>query len=574
MDIVLGVSMAPATIRMVLVEGENADGVTVDEDRFGVGNTNDPATLSAPDQVIAAILGTRESAGQGGHQLTSTGVTWTDPGDAAALATALAARKVENVMLVSAFLAAAALAQTVGNAIGYRHIAMLFVEPDTATLAVVDSTDGSITDVRRRPLRGANPMPELAAMIAGLDPSQTYAEGLFIVGCDVDIAPLKPALEAASYLPVSAPEEPDMALARGAALASAGAPLFASSTAALAYAQDPGTGEVDPYAVSPGYLEVPVYHGGATLRGEDLAYSAAPDQDADAQTGAVHIAEADTEDDFDESQRRRPLMLVGSALAVVVVSAALALEIALALGIRPAVALRPVPGQALIAPAQAAPQPAPLVPAPHPLAVHAAPAPLHLPAPAPIAPRAPVPVPIPVAPVPVPVPVPLHAGIPAPPVHVPFGQPRVNLGVPRLLPQGPNMPLLREPVPEVRAPVPPFRGQIPQPPMNFPAPEGPRFPGGPGFPQGPQFPGMPGPEGPRFPGMPGPEAPRFPGGPGFPQGPQFPGMPGPEGPRFPGMPGPEGPRFPGMPGPMMPRMPGPMMPGLPHFNFPGRGFRF
>ena len=141
MDIVLGVSMAPATIRMVVVEGENADGVTVDEDRFRVDDANDPATLSAPDQVIAAILGTREGAGRGGHQLTSTGVTWTDPSDAAALATALAARKVENVMLVSAFLSAAALAQTVGYAVGYKHIAMLFVEPDTATMAVVNSTE-------------------------------------------------------------------------------------------------------------------------------------------------------------------------------------------------------------------------------------------------------------------------------------------------------------------------------------------------------------------------------------------------------------------------------------------------
>ncbi len=226
-------------------------------------------------------------------------MTWTQPSDAAALATALAARKVENVMLVSAFLAAAALAQTVGQAIGYKHIAMLFVEPDTATLAVVNSTDGSVTDVLRRPLRSAYLVPELVAMIAGLDGPKTPAEGLFIVGCDVDIAPIKPTLEAASYLPVSAPEEPDMALARGAALASANAPLFASSTAALAYAQDPGTGEVDPYAVSPGYLEVPVHCAGARLREDDLAYSAVPDQDADAQTGVVNMAESAAQDDFE-----------------------------------------------------------------------------------------------------------------------------------------------------------------------------------------------------------------------------------------------------------------------------------
>ncbi|HEY9306027.1 MAG TPA: hypothetical protein VIO95_17205, partial [Mycobacterium sp.] len=326
----LGVSMAPKTVRMVLVEGRSADGVTIDEDRFGVDDGGDPATLSASDQVAAAILGTREGAGQGGHQLMSTGVTWTDPRDAAALAAALAARKVENVMLVSAFLAAAALAQTVGQAIGYDSIAMLFVEPDTATLAVVDATDGSITDVDRRPLRSASPLPGLVAMIANLHAPKTSAQGLFIVGCDVDIAPIKPTLEAASCLPVSAPADPDMALARGAALASANAPLFASSTAALAYAQDPATGQVDPYAVLPGYLE------------QDRAYSAAPDVDADAQTGVAKIAVT--------SERRGPLALIGSVLAVVVVSAALALEVALALGIRPSVALRPTPGHALVAP--------------------------------------------------------------------------------------------------------------------------------------------------------------------------------------------------------------------------------
>jgi hypothetical protein len=35
-DVVLGVSMAPKTVRMVLLEGESAGGVTVDEDNFNV----------------------------------------------------------------------------------------------------------------------------------------------------------------------------------------------------------------------------------------------------------------------------------------------------------------------------------------------------------------------------------------------------------------------------------------------------------------------------------------------------------------------------------------------------------
>jgi hypothetical protein len=248
LDVVLGLSMAPATIRMVLVEGENADGVTVDEDSFRIDDANHPTTLSAAEQVVAAILGTREGAGQGGHQLTSVGVTWTDRGDAAALATALAARKVENVMLVSAFLAAAALAQTVGHAIGYEYIAMLFVESDTATLALIDSFDGSIADVHRRPLHGANPVPELATMITELTATETYAEGLFIVGCDVDIAPMKPALEAVSYLPVCVAEEPDMALARGAA---------ATSRCPVTVPVQTSAGKISPTALRPIWTPMP-----------------------------------------------------------------------------------------------------------------------------------------------------------------------------------------------------------------------------------------------------------------------------------------------------------------------------
>lgn len=52
----LGVSMAPTKVRMVLVEGENGDGVTVDQDNFDVDGDGSPTT--APNRVISAILGT------------------------------------------------------------------------------------------------------------------------------------------------------------------------------------------------------------------------------------------------------------------------------------------------------------------------------------------------------------------------------------------------------------------------------------------------------------------------------------------------------------------------------------
>ena len=44
MDIVLGVSMAPTSVRMLLVEGENADGLTVEDNKFDIAADDDAAT--------------------------------------------------------------------------------------------------------------------------------------------------------------------------------------------------------------------------------------------------------------------------------------------------------------------------------------------------------------------------------------------------------------------------------------------------------------------------------------------------------------------------------------------------
>ena len=559
MDIVLGVSMAPTSVRMLLVEGENADGLTVEDNNFDIATDDDAATLSASDQVISAILGTQEGATQAGHALTSTGITWTDPVDAAALREALATRKIENVMLVSAFMAAAALTQMVGSTVGNAHTALLFLEPDTATLAVVDSADGSITDVHKELISGANTVAELAGMVAGLDALETRPQSVFVVGSGVDIAALKPQLEAVTSFPVTAAEEPETALAWGAALASANAPLFASSTAALAYAQDPGTGEIDPYAVAPGYLVVPDVPLGTELGEEDLAYSAVPDEEAEANTA---VLDEPADEHLDGSSERRPLLLVGSVLAVVVVAAALALEVSLALGIRPSVALLPRPLQNLFVPTQQAPAPAPAparvqtpqanhvlapmvgsppahaaIPAPPP----AAPLPAPVPAapPAPVAAHAPVvapPVPV-LLPLPVPIPArppmpvhvaPLHAPAPAP-VHLPAPQPPVYLPAPVQLPapQPPvSAPVRPWPVHQP-APQPPVHLPAPQPPVHFPAPQDPVQVGAPQLPVQ-----LPAPEPPVHmpaPVMPAPEAPAVPALP-VPMAPGIPGMPAPEAP--------------------------------------------
>src|SRR3954462_12814234 len=85
--------MTPTTVRMVLVEGDKADGSIVDHDVFDVTAADGTATSSnAAEQVVEAVLGTKESAAEGGHHLKSIGVTWSDHAEASILRDTLAAR--------------------------------------------------------------------------------------------------------------------------------------------------------------------------------------------------------------------------------------------------------------------------------------------------------------------------------------------------------------------------------------------------------------------------------------------------------------------------------------------------
>ncbi|MBS4728385.1 hypothetical protein MSM1_08555 [Mycobacterium sp. SM1] len=442
-------SMTPTAVRMVLVEGQNGDGATVDRDNVDL-TTSGASTLTAADRVISAILGTREGAAEGGYRLTSIGVAWVDPADAAALHEGLAARKIENVMLVSAFLAAAALAQTIGNDTNYAHTALLYVEPDTATLAAVATADGSVRDMCRRslPEDDDQAVAVLLAMLEGANELKERPEGVVVVGSGVDIALIKPALEAATPLPVSVPEEPEMALARGAALAAANAPLFVSSTTALAYAQDPGTGAVNPYLLAE-YRAVPEAAAGGESGRVDLAYSALPGEHGEALTGEgreAYSPVADEEDvspgrypDFGpelaEQPTRRSLLAIAGVLTIFVVGL-VALAVSLAISIRPHVDQKPSLSHNVVTPNQQLPPAPPKAAVPAPPAPVSAPAPAVAPAPAPAVASAPV-----YAPAPAPVP-----AAPAPPPALPPPPP-----IPPLLPQ-----LLAPPAPG--APVAPWGG--------------------------------------------------------------------------------------------------------------------
>ncbi|MGN6338201.1 DUF7159 family protein [Mycobacterium sp.] len=445
MDIVLGVSMAPRTVRLVAIEGRNADGVTVEQEEFEVGAAGNSAA-GPVDQVVDAIIGTREGVLEGGHQLTSIGVTWSDPAHVGALREAIATHELDGVMLVAPLLAAAVLAQTVGCALGYERLAMLFVEPANATLAVVDVADGSIVDLHRRQIgdgRAGGLAAELATMVAGLD-ARSPADGVFLIGCGIDIVALKSTLEAATPLPVTAPEEPDMALARGAALASANAPLFASSTAALAYALDPGTGELGLPLLSPTYLDI---WGDGEVGTDARAYSAVAD------------------DDENPARRPRSMLLAGSALVGIVAA---------------------IGGVVLVTLASDRPEPR------HNTGVGAATPGVQLPAPPPSnppsnPPQAQLPAPSPAPPPPAPAPGPSEVAAPAPappPVEQPAPQATVNpppaapvyRAPTRQAPQYMAPPVRQAPPPVQEAAPPPAAPPPPPPAAPPPPPAAPQLP--------------------------------------------------------------------------------------------------
>jgi len=464
-DIVLGVSMTPTTVRMVLVEGDKADGSIVDHDAFDVTANDGSATSSkAAEQVVEAILGTKESAAAGGHHLKSIGVTWSDHAEASTLRDTIASRGIEGVMLVSDGHAAGALAQAVGRAVGYATTALLFIDRDTATLSVVQTDDGSVVKVLSRSLHSDDAMGVLSEMAAAVDAQDSPPQGIFVVGSGVDVSSVKAHLENLVSLPVSAPDEPEIALARGAALASANAPAFEATTVGLAYSQDPdGTTAGNAHAA---------------LAAADTQLAPVGSDNYGAQTDIEPIA---------AEEGRKPFLLVGSALTSIFVVGVVALVISLAVSIRPTVDQRPSPGPNAIVPSTAAPAPAPVQEAQQPVAPAPPPPPAETIKP-------PVPVAVQEAPAPAPKQAPRQVFVeqaPAPQAPAPAPAPEAPPPAPEAPPA--PAPIAPAPVPYLPAPVynPPVYNPYLPPPAYYPPRQNPwqQYPEPYDPPQGPQYPG-------------------------------------------------------------------------------------
>lgn len=200
MNLVLGLSMTSSSVRWVLVEGTTGEGATLDRGSLPVAADE----AFDADSLLDALFD--KAAARPVHAI---GITWTGAAEATASAVwqALTDRAAQNVIAVSDLEAAEALTCGIADIAGYDRVVVCVVEPGVAVVASV-TPDGVTAD-----------RVDAAALgdVDGLVP-----DAVFVVGSG-DVDGVVSALEQSTHAPVISADEADLALARGAALASAAA---------------------------------------------------------------------------------------------------------------------------------------------------------------------------------------------------------------------------------------------------------------------------------------------------------------------------------------------------------------
>ncbi|HEX2285544.1 MAG TPA: hypothetical protein VHI10_12110 [Mycobacterium sp.] len=219
MDAVLGLSVTPSAVGLVLVEGQDADGATMDRDAFLPGRRSNP--LQTSERAAEAVVRTEALAATRGHRLHSIGVTWSDDADteASLLLKSLTESGFDNVVPVRLPEATEALAWGIAEVIGREITAVCVIEPETVIALIVHVGEGAVQTAVNHSI---DTEESLARWLSGVfSRADWQPEALVVVGSGGDLDALMPRLEDILAVPVFAPAEAELALARGAALASA-----------------------------------------------------------------------------------------------------------------------------------------------------------------------------------------------------------------------------------------------------------------------------------------------------------------------------------------------------------------
>lgn len=225
MSAVLGLSMTPTAVGLVLVDGDGVDGTTKIHDAFEMRRGGySQVTTSA---FVAEAL-SRACAIADGQQVQSIGITWSDDAavEASLLLDSLMESGFDNIVPIRLPEATEAFARGIGRVIGTDVTAVCVVEPDITAVLVVNPIDYRAQTSERDQLQSNDDLVEWLSEVLERDGWQSDA--LVLLGSVGELSQVARRMEHVLGIPAFAPAEGDLALARGAALASAKGPFDAA----------------------------------------------------------------------------------------------------------------------------------------------------------------------------------------------------------------------------------------------------------------------------------------------------------------------------------------------------------
>jgi hypothetical protein len=226
LDTVVGLSLTSTSVGWVLVEGRDAAGSILDHDDFQVRSGGGVRAVSTAQQTTIAVLDAQAAAASYDQRLHVIGVTWSDEAaaDAALLLESLTGAGFDNVVPIRLHDACDMLARAIAPVVGYDKAAVCVLDGESTIVVMVDTCDGEPQTAIKELPGGASRLVQWLTTL--FDRSSWQPGGIVVVGLDEDLEALSWRLEKAVPVPVITQSGAQLALARGAALASAQSTQF------------------------------------------------------------------------------------------------------------------------------------------------------------------------------------------------------------------------------------------------------------------------------------------------------------------------------------------------------------
>ncbi|MBV8861168.1 MAG: hypothetical protein JO259_04810 [Mycobacterium sp.] len=240
MDTVLGLSLTSTSVGWVLAEGPDADGIILDHDDFGVRAGGAAGAIDTSDQATAAVLDAQAAAARHARRLRAIGVTWSDEAaaEAAIFLESLTETGFDNVVPIRLEQACDMLARGIAPVVGYDKAAVCVLDGDSTIVVMVDTCDDEPQTAIKQLPGGPDRLVQWLTTL--FDRSSWQPGGIVVVGADADLDALSWRLGQAVPVPVVIHSGAQLALARGAALASAHSTEFTDSKFFDAVNRKPG----------------------------------------------------------------------------------------------------------------------------------------------------------------------------------------------------------------------------------------------------------------------------------------------------------------------------------------------